>query len=193
LLAAIQILSEEGIQALTQTRVAAMAGLRQSHLTYYFATRSDLVHTAVETTALGLLEELTVERTGQPNTLPQFRKRLVRLVSNPRISRRLIAILAATDEDHSLVAVLDNLKSRVCARWQESLQHLGLKVTELDVMLLQASLVGISVCSAHRSSVQAQRHIRATVEETFDRMLKISISTARQIKKSKSHHAGEVR
>lgn len=34
---------KEGVRALTQTRVARAAGLRQSHLTYYFPRKADLV------------------------------------------------------------------------------------------------------------------------------------------------------
>ncbi len=41
--AAISVVREGGYPALTQTRVAAVAGMTQSHLTYYFPTRTDLV------------------------------------------------------------------------------------------------------------------------------------------------------
>lgn len=40
--AALQIVEEQGIKALTQPRVAAAAGVRQSHLTYYFPRKADL-------------------------------------------------------------------------------------------------------------------------------------------------------
>jgi len=40
--AALQIVDEQGIKALTQPRVAAAAGVRQSHLTYYFPRKADL-------------------------------------------------------------------------------------------------------------------------------------------------------
>jgi AcrR family transcriptional regulator len=41
--AAIAILRESGVQRLTQVQVAERAGVRQSHLTYYFPTREDLL------------------------------------------------------------------------------------------------------------------------------------------------------
>ena len=41
--AAIAILRESGLQSLTQVHVAEQAGVRQSHLTYYFPTREDLL------------------------------------------------------------------------------------------------------------------------------------------------------
>src|SRR5262245_36386011 len=46
--AALAILSESGIQHLTQPEVAKRAGVRQSHLTYYFPTRDDLLEAGTE-------------------------------------------------------------------------------------------------------------------------------------------------
>ena len=41
--AGLAILREQGLAGLTQPRLAAKTGLRQSHLTYYYPTRADLV------------------------------------------------------------------------------------------------------------------------------------------------------
>lgn len=46
--AALKVLKSEGVSALTQTRVAAAAGLRQSHLTYYFPRKTDLLAATLE-------------------------------------------------------------------------------------------------------------------------------------------------
>jgi len=46
--AALKILKKGGVSALTQTRVAAAAGLRQSHLTYYFPRKTDLLAATLE-------------------------------------------------------------------------------------------------------------------------------------------------
>jgi AcrR family transcriptional regulator len=40
--AALNIVEEQGIKALTQPRIAKTAGVRQSHLTYYFPRKADL-------------------------------------------------------------------------------------------------------------------------------------------------------
>jgi AcrR family transcriptional regulator len=40
--AALDLVTTEGVAALTQPRVARLAGVRQSHLTYYFPRKSDL-------------------------------------------------------------------------------------------------------------------------------------------------------
>lgn len=46
--AALKLLKTEGVLALTQTRVASAAGLRQSHLTYYFPRKTDLLAATLE-------------------------------------------------------------------------------------------------------------------------------------------------
>ena len=41
--AGLALLGEEGLSGLTQPKIAARTGLRQSHLTYYYPTRADLL------------------------------------------------------------------------------------------------------------------------------------------------------
>ena len=40
---ALEIVQKQGLKALTQTQVAVTAGLRQSHVTYYFPKKTDLL------------------------------------------------------------------------------------------------------------------------------------------------------
>jgi AcrR family transcriptional regulator len=62
LVTAITLAREQGLPKLTQSRVAKAAGVSWSHLTYYFLTRSDLVHTELEQAAerqrAGVLSDL---------------------------------------------------------------------------------------------------------------------------------------
>ena len=51
LAAAMELVRAQGLQGFSQARVAAVAGLRQSHLTYYFPSRKDLLKALVETIA----------------------------------------------------------------------------------------------------------------------------------------------
>ncbi|MEM6279983.1 MAG: TetR/AcrR family transcriptional regulator [Verrucomicrobiota bacterium] len=65
LTAAEKVLVRDGVKALSQTRVAEVAGVRQSHLTYYFPKKPDLIsgllkdHVAQMETALDNREEST--------------------------------------------------------------------------------------------------------------------------------------
>ena len=52
--AALTLLADHGVSRLTQPGVARAAGIRQSHLTYYFPTRADLL----KATALYSIESM---------------------------------------------------------------------------------------------------------------------------------------
>jgi AcrR family transcriptional regulator len=53
--AGLNILREQGLAGLTQPRLAAITGLRQSHLTYYYPTRADLLAAAARVAIEGQL------------------------------------------------------------------------------------------------------------------------------------------
>ena len=59
--AAIAAVREGGYPALTQPKVAALAGMSQSHLTYYFPTRSDLVKAVAERIVRAQLERIDAQ------------------------------------------------------------------------------------------------------------------------------------
>jgi len=66
--AALRLLAESGAHELTQPRVAKAAGVRQSHLTYYFPTRADLLQEVARYsigTLAGQLEHV------KPGALPE--------------------------------------------------------------------------------------------------------------------------
>jgi AcrR family transcriptional regulator len=169
--AADEILANEGIQALTQTRVAEAAGVRQSHLTYYFATRSALVKAIVECTASGVIAEFTSNPKGRQLTLPEIRQRLIEQMSDRRMARRMVGMLVSIDEDPSLLPVIDEFEAQHRASMTQTLRELGLDVSEMDVMLLHASLVGISMRNSNRTSDGALREARALIGESFDRLV----------------------
>jgi AcrR family transcriptional regulator len=169
--AADEILASEGIQALTQTRVAEAAGVRQSHLTYYFATRSALVKAIVECTASGVIAELTNNPRGRQLTLPEIRQRLIEQMSDRRMARRMVGMLVSIDEDPSLLSVVDEFEAQHRVSMAKTLRELGLDVSEMDVMLLLTSLVGISMRNSNRTSEGALREARALIGEAFDRLV----------------------
>ncbi|MGO9931751.1 MAG: TetR/AcrR family transcriptional regulator [Steroidobacteraceae bacterium] len=169
--AADEILASDGIQALTQTRVAETAGVRQSHLTYYFATRSALVKAIVECTASGVIAEFTSNPKRRQLTLPEIRKRLVEQMSDRRMARRMVGMLVSSDEDPSLLAVFDEFEVQHRALLAQTLRQLGLDVSEMDVMLLHTSLMGISMRNSNRTSNAALREARALIGEAFDRLV----------------------
>jgi AcrR family transcriptional regulator len=114
--AALIILREEGIQELTQVRVARGAGVRQSHLTYYFPRRYDLVE-AVAVRFIDLLEhglrEVAAQAAGSgPDELL---RRLAAAIGEPGHMRMFTGVVVAADGDPALRDVVVRQTLRVQA------------------------------------------------------------------------------
>lgn len=94
------ILRESGIQRLTQVAVSDEAGVRQSHLTYYFPTRHDLLEAvtarAVDGIASGVRE--TVQARGAAG-LDAVLARLARVIADLEHMRMFIAVVVEADGD----------------------------------------------------------------------------------------------
>jgi AcrR family transcriptional regulator len=178
--AADDILVGEGLQALTQTRVAEAAGVRQSHLTYYFETRSALIRSIIEYTASSLLAQFTDDAGGGRISLPELRRRLMESLSDRRIARRMMGILVSTDEDPSLMAVLVEIESRHCASMAQTIRGLGVELSDQDVMLLHSSLIGILLRYSNRNTKAARQQAKALIGEAFDRVVANARTTARR-------------
>jgi AcrR family transcriptional regulator len=64
--AALGLLAESGAHELTRPKVSKAAGVRQSHLTYYFPTRADLLQEVARYSVEKLAGELAAERDHSP-------------------------------------------------------------------------------------------------------------------------------
>lgn len=169
--AADEILVSEGIQAITQTRVSKVAGVRQSHLTYYFSTRSALIKAIMEFTADSVVIGFISPAAGARLTLAGLRERLVEGLSDWRIARRLVGLLVSADEDPSLLMVLDKIEHEHCDQLAQTMRQLGVELSAQDAMLMHASLIGILMRHCNRNSLAARQRVRALIGESFDRLV----------------------
>ena len=91
--AAVEILNADGFGGLTQTRVAERAGMRQSHLTYYFPARNDLLR---ETAAYGceaMLGALALGIDSGELNIENFREVLAVDIHDRRFARLMCALI----------------------------------------------------------------------------------------------------
>ncbi len=105
--AALQALREGGIRRLTQPAVAARAGVRQSHLTYYFPTRNALL----EACAMRFVDSLAADAghavgvwAAAPNG-PQL-AHLTQAVTESGHMRMFMGVVVEADRDPSVRAIL---------------------------------------------------------------------------------------
>ena len=176
--AAVILLNEEGFSALTQTRVAERAGVRQSHVTYYFPARNDLLR---ETAVYGCNAMLTVMATGIETgvlTLTNFRDFLVSDVSDRRFARLMTALIVASDEDQSIKPWLANFEQANRESLQQSFRRLGLEIMTEDIELFHAAYVGAVILDLGESSEESLARSQRIVQTAFDRIAERSVQPA---------------
>jgi AcrR family transcriptional regulator len=159
------------MHALSQTRVARAAGLRQSHLTYYFPTRFDLLKAVVEfadASIIGMVE-------GRPESIPatpdELRDMLVRPVLDRTMPRLMLSMQAAADEDPELREWMQDFDARMRGRLVATLGLLGLHPKPRDFALFHASMIGIAVQNTWRRDDEFAREARALMHAAFDRLV----------------------
>lgn len=171
LAAAIELLLAEGIHALSQPRVAAAAGLRQSHLTYYFPTRVDLLKAVVEFADESIIGMVEGKPEAMPRSLAQLRDLLCKPVLGGRMPRLMLAMHAAAEEDPELHEWMRGFDQRMRARVQSILEQLGIKPGPRDFSLFHASMIGIAVQCAWRHDESFAREARALLHAAVDRLV----------------------
>jgi AcrR family transcriptional regulator len=158
LAAALDLLRREGVLALTQPRVAKAAGLRQSHITYYFPTRSDLVAAV----AASVAERLTQGFEGAIATAKPFAlaDRLAR-IGTPEQTRLLLALVMAADSEPSVRRLFRRLTKDVRTQIAAGFARHGIEAGPDAVALFHALGVGLAVLALARdepaSRGEAQR------------------------------------
>ncbi len=105
--AAVAVLRESGLQGLLQVPVSAKAGVRQSHLTYYFPTRQDLLETVIARVVDGIANAVRgaikdAEAPGHGALV----KRLAAAVADPEHMRMFVAAIVEADGDPALRTML---------------------------------------------------------------------------------------
>jgi AcrR family transcriptional regulator len=123
LAAATDILGETGIQGLSQVQVARRADVRQSHLTYYFPTRHDLL----EAVALGFVEGLTrgVARAAAASAADDdpdaVLQRIAAAIADEAHMRMFTGVIVEADGDPALRAIVVRVMRRLQATLAELL------------------------------------------------------------------------
>src|SRR5580704_13164525 len=98
--AGLAILREHGYAGFTQPRVASRAGLRQSHLTYYYPTRVDLLVAVGRAAIEGQLA--AVDRVLAGTSPSAVVTAIAQLVVRHENTRVLMALAQAADQEPQL-------------------------------------------------------------------------------------------
>lgn len=143
LVAALDILREDGIQGLSQVQVARRAGVRQSHLTYYFPKRDDLIGAVAARFiehAFGSLDRAA--DAAAPDALSEVLKRAAAAIADEGHMRMFTGVIVEADGNGDLRAIL----VRVTKQLQATLAaRLGGEDPSERARLVLASLWGLGL------------------------------------------------
>ena len=163
--AALDVIQEEGLSGFTQPRVARRAGLRQSHLTYYFPTRAHLLlavaDEAVRRRVEALAAAVSVEDPAAKVT------GLVEVLIDPRQTRILTALTQSADADPEVRRAFSALGTGIAPLGAALLTSFGVEPTEASLALLQATSTGIAVLAL----ASGGEMYRGRAEQVLDQLL----------------------
>ena len=168
--AALEVIGESGPGGFTQPRVAARAGMRQSHLTYYFPTRDDLLVAVADEAVRRRVAALTAARDGADGLDEQIAA-LARVFASPEQTRILLALTQAADRNTAVHASFDALAAGVAPVGTDLLAAAGAPADPASLALLQATSTGIAVLALARGGgddALAEQMLRALLDRLAD-------------------------
>ena len=112
--ASLAVLRESGYSGFTQPRVAAEVGLRQSHLTYYFPTRVDLL---VGVARVAIDRQLAaIDVVLEVSSVRGAAKAIANVVVRHENTRVIMALVQAADQEPTLRELFRELADGIILR-----------------------------------------------------------------------------
>lgn len=165
--AALHLVLESGVAALTQPRIAQAAGVRQSHLTYYFPTRAVLLEGVAQHMMEGMLQGMQAAAQAHAGKgVDALARAMGELVADPRRARVMLALVVASDEEPSIKVWLREFIGRLRERAGLVLAAAGLDPSR--VVLFHTLLVGAAILNVARDDENSRREARSTVRAALE-------------------------
>lgn len=157
--AALKLLAESGAHELTQPRVAKAAGVRQSHLTYYFPTRGDLLQAVARYSIDKLAGELEHAR---PGALPGG---IAAGAADKRRARVMLGLVAASDRDPKIKQRMRKFVTELRGRMAPVLAMGGMRTDPASIAFFHSCVVGCAVLQLARDNPDARAEAKAVLEK----------------------------
>jgi AcrR family transcriptional regulator len=164
------LLKQRGVSALTQPQVAKAAGLKQSHLTYYFPTRNDLHLAIAEYSVDSILSELAARLAEKPHE-KTFASVIIQNVIEGLPPRVLLGLIVASDNDPAIRETLTRLINRVRTTLQALLEKSGLASEDDAALLFHATVVGLAVMHQARQTQRSAQEIESGIHALINRLV----------------------
>ncbi|MBL8513372.1 MAG: TetR family transcriptional regulator [Betaproteobacteria bacterium] len=176
--AATAVLNEEGYGALTQSRVAERAGVRQSHITYYFPARVDLLLETAAHSCNAMLDAMSRAVDVGDLTLKNFREILISDVSDRRFARLMCGLIASSDEDPRIKRWLAGFEDSNRQRLLALFKKIGLHVSIRQIEWFHATYVGAVILDMGEATPESLARSERIVQSAFARLVSESLPQA---------------
>jgi AcrR family transcriptional regulator len=166
--AGLAVLREHGYTGFTQPRVAAQAGLRQSHLTYYYPSRQSLLAAVARAAIDRQFAALDALIPQKPVSARAAAARIANLIVRKENTRVLLALVQAADQDAELRELFRELAAGMVVRGGRILGGKkgvdGAIGADLGARVLHALSIGIAVLTLAADPPDAERRAALTLE-----------------------------
>ena len=170
--AAFHQLADHGVGELTQPRIAKAAGVRTSHLTYYFPTRNDLLIEVARFTVQRLVDGFKANLERAPAKISSLIDMLNETVMNKRLVRMMLSLNAASDEDKAIKEPLRELIRIERGHLADILMSAGLTVDRERLAICHMMLAGAAVMNLARDNAESAAEARTIVQYAVMELLK---------------------
>jgi len=165
--AALALLAKGGAQELTQPRIAKAAGVRQSHLTYYFPTIHDLLQSVAKYTLDAMTAELTPQRTSgqRPRSLVDA---AVATSGDKRRMRMVLGLVTTADREPKLKPRMREFLKEIREGLTQILRAGGLEGTPDQVAFMHSVTVGQGILQLARDNEEARQESQRVLKMAIE-------------------------
>ncbi len=174
------LLREKGVAALTQPQVAKAAGIKQSHLTYYFPTRADLLLGIAEESIRSTIKNIA-SRLGENPKQATLADTVAKVMISSLPPRLMLGLIVAADTDPDIRKSLRKLLKYARMQMQGLLTKAGLDAGADAVLLFHATLVGLAVMHQAQLNSTSSRDITGGIAAILNMLApgsKVTTSTS---------------
>ena len=157
--AALRLLAARGAHELTQPRVAKAAGVRQSHLTYYFPTRGELLQELARYSIEKLAGQLSAAKASS------LAEGIAAGSADKRRSRVLLGLVGAADQDPAIRRRMRKFIAELRGRIAPLLEAGGLRADAESVAFFHSVVVGCAVLQLARDNAEARAEAKMVLRK----------------------------
>lgn len=170
--AALGLLAKGGAQELTQPRIAKAAGVRQSHVTYYFPTIQDLLQGVAKYTLAAMTAELAKREPGQRPV--SILDAIVATSGDKRRMRMVLGLVTTADREPKLKPRMREFIKEIRQGITQMLKAGGLDGTPDQVAFMHAVAVGQGILQLARDNDDARQEARRVLQMAVEFLRKKS-------------------